>query len=251
MMARLKGWVMRHADAISVVSTPMTRFAVELGADAAKISIIPMGVDFGGLFTPGVGDTRKSGEILFVGRLVEKKGLKYLIQAMPLISVRVPHAHLTIAGYGPEEHSLRGLVAQMGLVDKVAFLGAVPQRELPNLYRGASVFVAPFVQVGSGDQEGLPVALMEAIACGCPVVAGELEVLADIFTQDEADMQVDPRDTKAFADKVAGVLLHGGVACRRMTRIRARLAARLAWDTIARQYAGILNGLLPSAKAER
>ena len=80
---------------------------------------------------------------LFVGRLVGKKGLRHLIDAMPAITRAHPGAFLSIVGFGPEEAACREQVARLGLQDSVKFLGGVPQSELPALYRRAAVFVAP------------------------------------------------------------------------------------------------------------
>jgi len=202
-----------------------------------------MGVDFHERFTPGAIRDRTPGEMLFVGRLVEKKGLRYLVEALPEIVTRVPDAHLTIAGYGPEETALRERVVKLGLNKKVAFLGALPQNALPALYRRASVFVAPFIQAQSGDQEGLPVALTEAIACGCPAVVGDLPALDDLLEPSDANLRVSPRDSSALAAAVITVLRDPGASARRASALRARLAERLDWDVIARRYAGLLADL--------
>jgi len=240
---RLKRWVLGKADATTVVSRPMAAIATSLGADPRRLAIIPMGVDFHERFTPGAIRDRTPGEILFVGRLVEKKGLRYLVEAMPRVIARVPHAHLTIAGYGPEETALRQLVATQGVGDKVTFLGALPQHTLPDLYRRAAVFVAPFVRADSGDQEGLPVALTEAIACGCPAVVGDLPALDDLLEPSDANLRVSPRDSSALAAAVITVLRDPGASARRASALRARLAERLDWDVIARRYAGLLADL--------
>jgi glycosyltransferase involved in cell wall biosynthesis len=238
---RLKRRVLSRADTVSVVSRPMADTAISLGADPERLEVIPMGVDFLHRFTPGDATNRRPGEILFVGRLVEKKGLRYLVEALPEIVKRVPDAHLTIAGYGPEETALQELVFRLGLNEKVAFLGALPQDALPPLYRRAAVFVAPFIKAGSGDQEGLPVALMEAIACSCPVVVSDLEVMGDIFTSDELDMRVPPGDADMLADRVVAVLDQPAASQERAERIRIRLAKDLSWDTISARYANLLR----------
>ncbi len=79
---------------MTVVSRPMVNAVVKLGANADRTSVIPMGVDFDGRFSLDRGVERIAGQILFVGRLVEKKGVKYLIQALPAIREQVPGAHL-------------------------------------------------------------------------------------------------------------------------------------------------------------
>lgn len=239
----LKRLAIRRAAALTVVSRPMVDEAARLGADPARVHVLPMGVDFDGLFTPGPATARRRGEILFVGRLVEKKGLRHLIAALPGIVARVPEAHLTIAGFGPEEPALRTLAEALGVDDRVHFLGALAQAKLPALYRRAAVFVAPFVQARSGDQEGLPVALMEAIACGCPVVVGDLAVLDDLFTAAEAKARVDPTRADLLAQRVVDTLADQESAWARAQALRQRLAARLGWDGIAAQYARLLHGM--------
>lgn len=243
LLEALKRRAIRQASALTVVSRPMVDEAVRLGADPARVHVLPMGVDFDTRFTPGPAQARVEGEILFVGRLVEKKGLRHLIAALPEIIARAPEAHLTIAGFGPEEPGLRAQADALGLTPRVRFLGAQAQADLPALYRRAAVFVAPFIQARSGDQEGLPVALMEAIACGCPVLAGDLAVLDDLFTPTEADLRVDPTQTNQFARRVADILEGQEAALARAQTMRQRLAARLGWDGIAGEYARLLQGL--------
>jgi glycosyltransferase involved in cell wall biosynthesis len=87
---------------------------------------------------------------------------------------------------------------------------------------------------------------MEAIACGCPVVVGDLEVLDDIFEPGEADIRVASQDIPALAARVIAALEHPVEACSRAEKIRARLAQRLGWDSIARQYAEVLLEIVSS-----
>jgi glycosyltransferase involved in cell wall biosynthesis len=117
---------------------------------------------------------------------------------------------------------------------------------LPNLYRRAALFVAPFVRTASGDQEGLPVALMEAIACGCPSLAGELSVMADIFSADDADFLVNPTDIPRLAAKILALLADTPVAVARTLAIRRRLSVRLNWDAIASEYVQCLTSIATS-----
>ncbi|QQS55637.1 MAG: glycosyltransferase [Candidatus Competibacteraceae bacterium] len=243
-LTALKRFVVSRAAALTVVSQTMTGELARIGVSAQKVCVLPMGVDITHRFTPMPDQPRSHDEILFVGRLVEKKGLRYLLAAMPEIIARHPAAFLTIVGFGPEEGERRAQAEALGLAHKVKFLGPLAQVELPDLYRRAAVFVAPFVRAESGDQEGLPVTLMEAIACGCPVVVGELEAMADLFEPDEADLRVISTNIQALAEHVIATLEHPREACRRADRMRVRLSQRLSWDTIARQYAGILRGVL-------
>jgi glycosyltransferase involved in cell wall biosynthesis len=239
----LKRWVLRRASAITVVSQPMVDAVVKLGAAPEQTSVIPMGVDFSHRFSVDRGIQRIAGQILFVGRLVEKKGVKYLIEALPAIRAQVPGAHLVVVGGGPELGALTAQVYELGLNDCVEFRGPLPQGALPDLYRRASVFVAPFIDAGSGDKEGLGLVTIEAIACGCPVVVGDVAVVADIFLDTEMAMRATPGDPDSLAAKIKDVLLVPDMALQRTAAVRERLQQRLGWQSIAGSYGELLRNL--------
>ena len=239
----LKRWVLRKASAVTVVSRPMLTEVAKLGANADGTSVIPMGVDFDGRFSLDPRAERVAGQILFVGRLVEKKGVKYLIQALPSIRQRVPSAHLVIVGSGPELPELTALVSGLGLQDCVEFRGAMSQDALPEFYRRAAVFVAPFVDAASGDREGLGLVSIEAIACGCPVVVGDVPVVADIFLDTEMDMRAIPGDPESLAQKVGDVLAAPEAALRRALEVRQRLAGQVSWEIVTMRYSALLRNV--------
>lgn len=239
----LKRVAIRRASAITVVSQAMTDEAFRLGAASGRVHVMPMGVDFDGLFAAGSPEQRQAGEILFVGRLVEKKGLRYLIEAMPAIVARVPHAHLRIVGHGPEEPRLRDLAAQLCMAKHIEFVGSLPQTEIPRLYRQASVFVAPFIEAADGDREGLGLVTVEAIACGCPVIVGDMAVLDDILEETEADLRINPKNIGTLAGRVADILCDPMPALARTLEIRSRLEGRLSWKNIENRYRSLLEML--------
>lgn len=246
-LTALKRFVVRRAAALTVVSRAMTAELTRIGVSLHKVSVLPMGVDLTHRFTPTLHQARSRDEILFVGRLVEKKGLRHLLAALPEIIARRPATFLTVVGFGPEEGERRAQAKALGIAHKVNFLGPLAQAELPALYRRAAVFVAPFVRAGSGDQEGLPVTLMEAIACGSPVVVGDLEAMADLFEADEADWRVVSTEIPALTQRILAVLEHPEETGDRADRMRERLSRCLNWEHIAGQYAELL-GSIPSQR---
>ncbi|WP_428826917.1 glycosyltransferase [Azonexus sp. IMCC34842] len=237
LFAMLKRWVLGKAATTTVVSYPMVAEVIKFGGCPERISVIPMGVDFASRFSLTPLMLRVPGEILFVGRLVESKGLKYLIEAMPIIRRQVQQVNLVVIGDGPELQALRTLVASMGL-NCVQFLGSLPQEKLPDFYRRASVFVAPFI-----GNEGLGLVTVEAIACACPVVVGDIPAMADIFLDTELEMRAAPRNSSALAEKVVAVLLDCEAATQRILEIRKRLEVRLGWTRVTQLYAEKLRGL--------
>lgn len=241
---RIKTIVAGRAAAMTVVSSAMRERLSELGVPAEKVSVQPMGVDLVGRFTPPRGEVRLQDEILFVGRLVEKKGVRHLLDAMPAVLRARPTARLRIAGFGPDEASLTSQVAALGLQDCVTFLGAVPQAELPRLYRQAALFVAPFVQAGSGDQEGLGLVLVEAVGCGCPVLAGNVPAVAEVLGEASSQMTIDPTDTGCLAERIVALLsdIHGAQAISR--QLRATLLERFDWDGVSRRYSDLISSII-------
>ena len=236
----IKRFVARRAAAATVVSSAMRERLATLGVPAAHIHVLPMGVDLSERFTPDPSVPRSQHEILFVGRLVEKKGLRHLIAALPQVLEGVPDAFLTIVGFGPEEAALRQQVHTLGLQAKVHFLGAVAQTRLPALYRRAALFVAPFVQAESGDQEGLPVALMEAVACGCPVVAGDVAGIEDLLGRMKPEICVDARNAEMLASCICSRLIDSSTAGLHAQAVLEEASRRVDWNRIAAGYARLI-----------
>lgn len=235
----LKRFVARRAAGMTVVSSAMREEFTRIGGDVSKITIQPMGVDLQQRFTSDATE-RSCDEVLFVGRMVEKKGLRYLIDAMPEVLARRPGAFLTIAGFGPEEAERRAQVIALGLEEKVRFLGATRQSELPSLYRRAAVFVAPFVEADSGDREGLGLVAVEAAGCGCPVVVSDLPAVRQVFPDAAMARRVAPADPAALAGAIVDVLSEPEAARRQADALIARLLCQYDWQTVADGYAARL-----------
>ncbi len=237
----LKRRVARDCAAMSVVSSGMRDEAASVGLRPPRLEVIPMGADLQGRFTPRPAQAREPGLIVFVGRLVEKKGLRHLLDAMPQVLRNCPDARLRIVGFGPLEAQLRAQAASLGLLRQVDFAGAMAQSELPPLLRSASLLVAPSVRAASGDQEGLPVVLMEALGCACPVVASESPGVADLFGDEAASCLVPAGDAQALAGAMLRVLEQPGPARERALRLRERALRLVDWDPIGTAYAALLR----------
>lgn len=235
---RLKRWVMARASATTVVSRSMLPLATALGGRAVPV-VAPMGVDLATRFTPDAAAAREPDHLLFVGRLVEKKGIDILIDALPAIRASRPSVHLSIVGHGPLLPSLQARVAQRGLSSAVTFVGPVPSASLPAWYRRASLFVAPFRPADSGDQEGLGLVLVEALGCGCPVVTTDVPAVGDVAD----DMAGVTRVAAGQADALAQAVLARLEAGPSMGPLATRdlLLERFDWDRVASRYAGLLD----------
>ena len=238
---RIKTFVARRAAAVTVVSSAMRERLGELGVPAGKVSVQPMGVDLTERFVPDPAVPRSRRRILFVGRFVEKKGLRYLLKAMPLVLRQMPDASLDIAGFGPEEAVLKGQVRSLGLDMHVRFLGGLSQSQLPDLYRRAALLVAPFVQAGSGDEEGLGLVLVEAIGCGCPVVVGRVPAIADVLGESHPEVVVDPKDATALAARIVEVLSDAATSAAAAEVLLTTAASKFDWSGVCRRYGALLR----------
>ena len=174
LMGAVKRYVIHRAAAVTVVSEGMREALNDIGVAPDLARVEPMGVDLVGRFSPDPGIERSRNQLLFVGRIVEKKGLMHLIEALPKVRAVRPDIELVVAGFGPEEATCRRRVKELGLDDCVRFEGAVEQAALPGYYRRAALFVAPFVEAATGDQDGLGLVTIEALGCGCPVVVSDM-----------------------------------------------------------------------------
>ena len=239
-----KRFVARRAAGVTVVSRAMLDELARIGVDPGGVAVQPMGVDLAQRFTPDAAVTRSCDEILFVGRLVEKKGLRHLIDAMPAILRFHPSAFLTVAGFGPEEAECRRQAGRLGLGDKVRFVGAVPQAELPALYRRAAVFVAPFVQTDSGDREGLGLVVVEAAGCGCPVVVSDLPSVRDVFRGGSPFAMVPPGASESLGVAINQLLADPIAASRQAAAVRDSLCVGFDWAIVAGNYANALKALM-------
>lgn len=233
----LKQQVLRRANAITVVSQAMKDHVQQMQATASHAVVVPMGIDASGMFTPPqAADANRSG-LLFVGRLVQSKGVDRLIAAMPAILAQQAQAILTIAGDGPELSRLQSMAAALQLGDRVRFLGAVPNPELPQLYRRAAVFVSPSLS------EGFGLTLAEALACECAVVASDLPAVREIVRDGETGMLVPAGDTAKMADAVLALLAAPAQRQKLGRAGRDSVCRRFDWQVTAAEYASLLHRL--------
>jgi glycosyltransferase involved in cell wall biosynthesis len=203
-----------------------------------------MGVDLKNNFIPDATVLRKTDELLFVGRLVEKKGVSYLLEAMPYVFKKFPSIRLNIAGSGPMEKDLNQQIQRLDLSGKVTFLGMVHQSELPGLYQRATIAVFPFIIAESGDQEGFGLVQVEAMGCECPVITGDLPAIHDIVTHEVNGLIFPSGNTKALADSIIRLLADPGFRESLANEGRTRAAEMFDWDIIAQKYAGVYKQLL-------
>jgi glycosyltransferase involved in cell wall biosynthesis len=145
-------------------------------------------------------------QILAIGRLIERKGHVYLVQALAELVKHRDDVRLTILGRGSERARLESLIDELGLADKVRLLDYVSDKELAELYQQCDILVQPSITDSGGDFEGLGMVLLEAMSYEKPVVATRVGGILDIVRHNETGVMVEERDPQALAQAIEAVL---------------------------------------------
>ena len=217
------------------------------------VSIVNNGVDTE-RFSPPAAVLEQRGrrspiQFLCVGRLIERKGQQHLLQAARLLCQRgyADRFQVLLVGGGDNEQSLQALCVQLSLEDKVVFAGVVSRENMPSIYAQADVFVLP------SYNEGMSVALLEALAAGLPVVATETGGTAELVQRapERCNGAIVPwADPGALADTLE-IFLSAPEMCREMGQYSQRIAGALSWEATAKAYVDLsydyLNGQFAGA----
>jgi len=191
-----------------------------------KISIIPNGVNTD-LFKPST--VKNPNSIVWVGRLVPEKGLVYLLKAMQEIVKEFPDSKLTLIGDGVSKGELMRLTNELGLRDKTRFLGSVDRSEVARVLSESAVFAFPSLR------EGLPLSVLEAMACGVPVVGSHISGIGDVVTHGQNGLLVPARNPEALVN--AALTLLGDESLRKRLGQNARqlMIEKYSWDMIIKK----------------
>jgi len=237
----LKRSVVRRAKAVTVMSEDMRQRVIALGAQPDAVHIMPMGADLASFSAPRpaapagpAGPVR----ILFVGRLVEKKGVPILADALRALPLDAAW-RLTVVGDGPLRADLA--TALEGL--PVTFAGQLGRDALASEYANADIVVFPSIRAASGDQDGLPVALLEAMGSGCAVIASDLPGINEAIADGVSGVLVPPGQAEPLRAALADLLADAG---RRAGLGEAARAAAQRFDVtvVSDAYAELLHGLV-------
>jgi glycosyltransferase involved in cell wall biosynthesis len=234
--------ILRRLDSVTVVSEAMRERLRSLGRDLPVDAVVPMGTDLTERFTP---DPRIEREpfVLFVGRLVKKKGADLLLEAFARIAADHPDLGLVVAGDGPERAELEALASRLGIPGRIRFLGAVAIDRLPDLYRRATAAAFPFRRTASGDQEGFGLVVVEAMGCGCPVICGDVPAVRDIVSNGVTGQLVPPGDFDALTRALRETLADSDRA-RRMAEAAGRFVrSHFDWEMSRAAYRKLLMSL--------
>jgi len=224
--------VLKHANRIITVSKETMKYVLRLGADKTKTSVIYNGVDID-YFHPvnkeesrkrlGLPKNRKI--ILSVRRLVYKNGLDTLIESAPLLTRDHPDILFVVAGKGPSRKLIEDRIKELKIDANIKLTGFVPDNLLPLYYDAADYFVLP-----SASGEGLPLVLLEAMACGLPVIATTVGGTPEIIKHMKSGILVPPRNPEAMAEIMSKLLSEETLGPKIGEEARRIVENRYTWE---------------------
>ncbi|MGM1050389.1 MAG: glycosyltransferase [Bacillota bacterium] len=193
----------KKGDLFLPISENWKRKLIELGCDERKIQVHRMGIDTE-KFTFKSRDLKKNEavKLVSVARLVEKKGIEYGIRAVANVISQYPNMEYRIVGDGPLRTELQALINQLGIGKHVQLLGWREQDEVIQILQDAHIFLAPSVTASDGDQEGIPVVLMESLSMGIPVISTLHSGIPELIQHEISGYLVPERDTQALAETI-------------------------------------------------
>jgi glycosyltransferase involved in cell wall biosynthesis len=232
---------LRRYDAVIAVSDAIAKEAQDAGIAPEKITTIDNGIDLSAFISakPALAEElRKSDRVLVgtVGRLVEQKGIEYFLRAAHKVLQRFPNTLFVIVGDGPDRAELERLSRELGIEMSVVFAGS--RRDMPNVYASLDIFV-----LASLD-EGMPMAVLEALASGCPTIATEVGAVPKLIVPGKNGLLVRPADPESLTRAICYLLSEPDVR-RHMTRnAECIVRERYSSNCMTRKYINIYEELV-------
>lgn len=228
---KIRRFVIKQANLVTVISPLFIKNLIDLYPPVKdKIFSISMGIDANLFFFQPHRNNNKEPKLLFVGRLSPVKGVNYLIRALPGVLEKFSKVRLEIIGYGAQEKELKALVKNLSLENKITFIGPVPNRELPKYYQHSFCYILPSIV------EGLPVAIMEAMACGCPVIATSVGGVRDLIENNVTGLLISPKSVDEISQSVIRLLSDKILRENIIQNARKKIEENYEWNIIASKF---------------
>jgi glycosyltransferase involved in cell wall biosynthesis len=186
-------------------------------------------------------------KILCVGNMFERKGMKYLLEAMPLVLAKQP-AQLRIVGKGEQEQALKAQCKALELDDNVKFLGFVSNETLAQEYASCDFFVLPSIVDSQGDTEGQGVPVIEALAHSKPVVGSAVGGIVDAIQSGETGLLVPEKDPQALAEAILTLLSNPEEAKEMGNRGLKDVQKRYSWSYLSKLWLNVFVKALDESK---
>jgi colanic acid/amylovoran biosynthesis glycosyltransferase len=215
------------ASFVATVSEANRVHLASLLNGGTRLRVVHNAVDLRRVGAPDA-DGRDANVVLTVARLIEKKGVPDLVEACGIAARRGVTLRLEVVGEGPQRPELEAAARRAGVA--AVFHGALPHEQVLDLYRRATVFCLPCVVASTGDRDGLPTSVLEAMALGLPVVTTSLNGLAEAVVHDRTGLVVPGHDPEALADALQRLLTDPELRVRLALEARRHVEAHFSLE---------------------
>lgn len=236
----LVGMVLRRADWVAAIS-PAAAAAARDVSGREDIEVIPDGIDCD-YYSPGAPDPSLSAKysagarfLFFTGRMVERKGHRFIVEALGLLKDRIPDLFALIGGDGPLAPAVKQRAADLGIAGRISFPGMIPEVDLVPLLRTCALYVLPSCVDAKGDTEGSATAAFEAMACGAVALVADIGGNRGAIEDGKGAFYFRAADAEDLAGKIAAVLARSDLEQQRRAG-RDYVVARYAWQRSIADY---------------
>ncbi len=193
-----------EGDCFLVEGTNMGKELQKLGCPAEKIKVFHLGVDINKIdFQERTKSSENNVKLLFAATLTEKKGLKYLIEALPMVIKESSNIQLDIIGEGEEKDNIEKLIEKLGVGEYIQWSGYIPYNDLKQMMYGTDIFIQPSVTASDGNTEGgAPVSLIDAQASGLPVISTFHADIPEVVLNEKTGLLSAEKDVTQLAENI-------------------------------------------------
>lgn len=232
--------IFKKADKVICLTHENLGEIERLGCPPDKLVLVPNAVDTN-LFSPT--NEVEDDFIVWVGRFVPEKGLNYLIKAAKLVSKEKNRVKFLLIGYGPSRPAIIEMSKKSGLFGKfVEFAGPQKRESIAKFLRKATVFVFPSVR------EGMPLALLEAMSCGLPVIVADFPGVNEVVTNEVNGLIVPSRDPLALSKAILYILENRDVQKRLGENARQTILQKHSWEKVTNKLDKVYNDAISCSK---
>ena len=238
----LRNFVNNSSKSIAISKATLNS-CIDIGLKKEELEIIPFGVDTDFYRPLKILKNENIFQILAVGYLIERKGFEYLIKATKEVLNEHHNIQLTIVGSGPLEEKLKNIIKELKLESNAKIMQNVSDDELLQLYNSSDLFVLPSIVDSQGNTEGLGVVLLEAMACGLPVVGSNIGGIPDIIQDNETGLLVPEKDITELSNTILNLIENEDLRNKLAVNGHNRVKEKFSWEKLAKDYIDVYNNI--------
>jgi len=215
--------IFKNANRIICLTRTDANEIIKIGCPEKKIRIIPNAVDTE-KFKPS--KVRRDDLIVWTGRFVPEKGIEYLIKAAKIVCENIRYCRFLLIGHGPLKQKILKLISKYGIERFVDIIGPLARDKIAKILKSATIFAFPSLR------EGMPLSVLEAMACGLPVIGSNVPGIKDIIIDGENGILVPPRNPEKLADAILTILNDRTLRQKIGQNARELILKKYSWEVV-------------------